>query len=211
MDLPNKYKMSGVGVLIKKSPRSKFSKGGPVSAAENILQTEAKKRGWTPEQTNLFRQFADDVGWVEADSIPTRTQNDDPKGIGRGKYQVEMDSLRREAAKNNPEQYKRYKDLTGSSSVYVNRYKNYKAKNNLPLTKEEIELFKNKDLDFSQIPEDLQDAMFYTDKLQKPNFAVDDLVTGKISPNDAWYKYHYAGKDESKRNLFNERLAKRSQ
>jgi hypothetical protein len=211
MDLPNKYKMSGVGVLIKKSPRSKFSEGGPVSAAENILQTEAKKRGWTPEQTNLFRQFADDVGWVEADSIPTRTQNDDPKGIGRGKYQVEMDSLRREATKNNPEQYKRYKDLTGSSSVYVNRYKNYKAKNNLPLTKEEIELFKNKDLDFSRIPEDLQDAMFYTDKLQKPNFAVDDLVTGKISPNDAWYKYHYAGKDESKRNLFNERLAKRSQ
>ena len=211
MDLPNKYKMSGVGVLIKKSPRSKFSEGGKVSAAETILQTEAKKRGWTPEQTNLFRQFADDVGWVEADSIPTRTQNDDPKGIGRGKYQVEMDSLRREAAKNNPEQYKRYKDLTGSSSVYVNRYKNYKAKNNLPLTKDEIELFKNKDLDFSKIQEDLQDAMFYTDKLQKPNFAVNDLVTGKISPNDAWYKYHYAGKDESKRNLFNERLAKRPQ
>ncbi len=188
-----------------------FKHGGPHSAAETILQTVAKKRGWTPEQTNLFRQFADDVGWVEADSIPTRTQNDDPKGIGRGKYQVEMDSLRREAAKNNPEEYKRYKDLTGSSSVYVNRYKNYKAKNNLPLTKDEIELFKNKDLDFSQIPEDLQDAMFYTDKLQKPNFAVDDLVTGKISPNDAWYNYHYAGKDESKRNLFNERLAKRPQ
>jgi len=188
-----------------------FKHGGPHSAAENILQTAAKKRGWTPEQTKLFSQFADDVGWVEADSIPTRTQNDDPKGIGRGKYQVEMDSLRREAVKNNPEEYKKYKDLTGSSSVYVNRYKNYKAKNNLPLTKEEIELFKNKDLDFSKIPEDLQDAMFYTDKLQKPNFAVDDLVTGKISPNDAWYKYHYAGKDESKRNLFNERLAKRPQ
>jgi len=88
--------------------------------------------------------------------------------------------------------------------------KNFKEINNIPLTKREIELFKNKDLDFSKVPEDLQDAMFYTDKLMKPNFAVNDLVKGKISHNDAWYKYHYAGSDKSKINLLNERVALRN-
>jgi len=37
MDLPNKYKMSGVGVLIKKSPRSKFSEGGPVLSSDQKM------------------------------------------------------------------------------------------------------------------------------------------------------------------------------
>jgi hypothetical protein len=93
--------------------------------------------------------------------------------------------------------------------VYVNRYKNFKEINNIPLTEREIELFKNTDLDFSKVPEDLQDAMFYTDKLMKENFPVNDLVKGKLSHNDAWYKYHYAGTDESKLNLLNERVSLR--
>ena len=187
-----------------------FSNGGELSADEVILMAAAKKRGWSPEESNVFRVHKDLVGWTESDNIPTRTQGDDPRGIGRGKYQVEMDSLRREAAKDNPEEYKRYKDFGGSSSVYVNRYKNFKEINNIPLTKREIELFKNKDLDFSKVPEDLQDAMFYTDKLMKKNFPVNDLVKGKLSHNDAWYKYHYAGSDESKLNLLNERVSLRN-
>ena len=186
-----------------------FNEGGKLSADEIILMTAAKKRGWTPEESNVFRVHKDLVGWTESDNIPTRTQGDDPRGTGRGKYQVEMDSLRREAAKDNPEEYKRYKDFGGSSSVYVNRYKNFKEINNIPLTEREIELFKNTDLDFSKVPEDLQDAMFYTDKLMKENFPVNDLVKGKLSHNDAWYKYHYAGTDESKLNLLNERVSLR--
>ena len=186
-----------------------LAEGGELSADEIILRIASKKRGWTPEEANVFRVHKDLVGWTESDNIPTRTQGDDPRGTGRGKYQVEMDSLRREAAKDNPEEYKRYKELTGSSGVYVNRYKNFKSKNNIPLTKREIELFKNKDLDFSKVPEDLQDAMFYTDKLMKPEFPVNDLVKGKLSHNDAWYKYHYAGTDDSKLNLLNERVALR--
>jgi hypothetical protein len=188
-----------------------FSNGVSLTADEIILQAAAQKRGWTPEQANVLRIHKDLVGWTEADNIPTRTQDDKPEGIGRGKYQVEMDSLRREAAKNNPEEYKKYKDLQGSSSVYVQRYQNFKKKNNIPLTEQEIELFKNKDLDFSKVPEELQDAMFYTDKLEKKQFPVNDLVTGKLSHNDAWYKYHYAGKDKSKLNLLNERVAMRPQ
>ena len=186
-----------------------FNEGGELSADEIILMTASEKRGWTPEESNVFRVHKDLVGWTESDNIPTRTQGDDPRGTGRGKYQVEMDSLRREAAKDNPEEYKKYKDFGGSSSVYVNRYKNFKEINNIPLTEREIELFKNTDLDFSKVPEDLQDAMFYTDKLMKENFPVNDLVKGKLSHNDAWYKYHYAGTDESKLNLLNERVSLR--
>ena len=36
--------------------------------------------------------------------------------------------------------------------------------------------------------------------------SLEDLVTGKISHNDAWYTTHYAGKDESKLNKLNERI-----
>ena len=187
-----------------------LAEGGKLSADEIILMAAAKKRGWSPEESNVFRVHKDLVGWTESDNIPTRTQGDNPTGIGRGKYQVEMDSLRREAAKDNPEEYKKYKDFGGSSSVYVNRYKNFKKINNIPLTEREIQLFKNKDLDFSKVPEDLQDAMFYTDKLMKKNFPVNDLVKGKLSHNDAWYKYHYAGSDESKLNLLNERVSLRN-
>lgn len=45
MDLPNKYKMSGVGVLIKKSSRSKFSEGGKVSTNEQMDRLGFEKGG----------------------------------------------------------------------------------------------------------------------------------------------------------------------
>jgi len=58
MDLPNKYKMSGVGVLIKKSPRSKFSEGGKVSTNEQMDRLGFDNGGETPGPPKFEKRIA---------------------------------------------------------------------------------------------------------------------------------------------------------
>ena len=78
---------------------------------------------------------------------------------------------------------------------------------NIPLSARDKEIIDQIDnnLDFSTLTEDEQDAIFYADQAMG-KLPLVDLLTGKLSENDAWYLYHYAGKDETKRNKLNERL-----
>ena len=54
------------------------------------------------------------------------------------------------------------------------------------------------DIDFSKLPESLQDDIFYASAAQKEGFLLDDLASGKLSEKDAWLNYHWAGSDEER-------------
>ena len=67
------------------------------------------------------------------------------------------------------------------------------------------------EVNFSKLPESLQDDIFYASSAQKKGFLLDDLASGKLSEKDAWLNYHWAGKEEdrkSKSDLWDKRFVK---
>ena len=64
-------------------------------------------------------------------------------------------------------------------------------------------------IDFSMLPEQLQDELFYADKQQNPNFKLAELGSGKLSMKDAWLNYHWSGAEaerESKSNYYDKKI-----
>tara|TARA_R100001594_G_scaffold22222_3_gene42971 strand:- start:2619 stop:3467 length:849 start_codon:yes stop_codon:yes gene_type:complete len=64
-------------------------------------------------------------------------------------------------------------------------------------------------IDFSTLPENLQDELFYADKQQDPDFKLLDLSSGELSMKNAWLDYHWSGSAvdrESKANYFDRKM-----
>jgi hypothetical protein len=160
-----------------------FNIGGEVSLAELVLNAIQKDpdRNYTDEEIQVLQQHADYVGNAESDRIPDRIQMGG--GPGRGKYQYEI------STENKPGQQ--------GAKTAVNRYIKFKKDKKLTLTEEDKQLMQNKNPDFSKLSEDMQDAIFYADKAMG-NMPVGDLVKGKLSHENAWADYHWAGNPEER-------------
>ncbi len=152
-----------------------FNEGGEVSEANIILQAIKSERQYNQEQIDRLKEHSRLVGYMESDSIPDRVQIGG--GPGRGKHQYEI---------------KGSIDGSGASKTAVNRYITFKTNRGLGLTKRDLLLKENKNPDFSKLPEDLQDAIFYADKALG-YLPVDDLVNKKLSHEEAWVDYHLIG------------------
>jgi len=159
-----------------------FVDGGKVSnLAEVILNQIQKNRNYTEEDLEKLREHSRLVGYAESDNIADRVQTGG--GPGRGKYQYELSSKDKEGQQ--------------GAKTAVNRYINFKQKNKIPLTDKDLELMADKNPDFSKLSEDMQDAIFYADKAMG-KLPVDDLVKGRLSQEEAWADYHWAGNPEER-------------
>jgi len=148
---------------------------------QELLNKEAKKRGWSDEQTSVFEAWRSGVGKVESNNIADRLQGDDEKGIGRGKYQYE--STRG----------------SGTNKTALNRLVSllkihgYSLKD-LP-ENDRLELEKP-DPDFAKLSEGTQDMAFLADKSMAKETKLNDLVEGKINFDDAWINWHWKGQKD---------------
>jgi len=190
--LPQEDEYGGIEKKKRRVKRLGFIEGGSTSVVDIILNAIQKQRNYTNEQMDVLKEHADLVANAESDRIPTRIQTSG--GPGRGKYQYEI------STKAKPGQQ--------GAKTAVNRYIQFKKDNNISLTDKDLELMANKNPDFSKLPEETQDAIFYADKYQHPKFSLGDLVTGKLSQTEAWADYHWAGNPnerEAKINYFVEK------
>ena len=155
-----------------------LAEGGILGLAQIILDAIQKdpNRNYTDEEIEVLKQHADYVANAESDRIPDRIQMGG--GPGRGKYQYEI------VTEDKPGQQ--------GAKTAVNRYINLKNKYGIPLTEEDMLLRQDENPDFSKISEDMQDAIFYADKAMG-NMPVGNLVRGRLSHEDAWADYHWAG------------------
>ena len=153
----------------------------PTINYKTLLEKEAKKRKWTPEQVAVFEQWRNNVGQMESNNDPSVQQKGG--GPGRGKYQYEVKSEKG----------------SGANISAVNRLKSYLSNNGLSLSdlpyKDHLELMTDNP-DFSKLSSETQDMIFLADKALAKDTKLDDLVTGKISQEEAWAKWHWKGKDE---------------
>jgi hypothetical protein len=172
-----------------KRDRVPFDRGGEgrIIKEGSILELIRKHRG--DAVANSLVSFGDKVGEIESNNIPTRVQDIKldgqlvADGPGRGKYQFEMF----------------YRGGKGGAKTAVQRalnlYEQYgqKAPENL------IKLSLQKDIDFSKLPESLQDDIFYANAAMKKGFRLDDLASGKLTEKEAWLTHHWAGKEEDRK------------
>lgn len=137
---------------------------------ERYITALAKKKGWTPQQTENFRKYGDAVAFTESNNNPNAVQIGG--GPGRGKYQYEVG---------------------GSVQTALNRLKSFNRAMGIEdnFTKKDREILSSKDPDFSKLSEDAQDAVFVADTWGKA--PTDEIASGQISPEDTWVKYHWAG------------------
>ena len=171
----------------------------------NVILNALKSQGsgdrfyYTDEEIQELKNYGSSVALVESDRKPSAVQIVAGKavGAGRGKYQYEVSINELDSTLGG----------SGANKTALQRYKNFHKMYNIPLTARDQEIINEIDnnLDFSTLSEQEQDAIFYADQAMG-SLSLKDLVTGKISYNDAWYTTHYAGKDETKRNKLNERL-----
>ena len=148
-----------------------------------LLQKEAEQRGWTPEQVSIFEQWRNNVGQVESNNNPSISQVGG--GPARGKYQYEVKAGQG----------------SGANIDAVGRLKTYLKKNNLSfddLPASDQKVLKTEDPDFSLLSSDTQDIIFLADKSLAAKTPLNDLVTGKISQDEAWTQWHWKGKEKDK-------------
>ena len=161
--------------------------GGNVEANQEmstkVLGAIKNERGYTEEEIKVLKEHANQVGFMESDNIPDRKQIDG--GPGRGKYQYEI---------------KGSIDGSGANQTAVTRYKNFLKRHNIKPTERDVEIISSKNLDFSTLSEDEQDAIFYADKAMGM-LPIDNLVRGRLSQAEAWVDYHHAGKKEDREKM----------
>ena len=171
---------------LKKSLKKRQAKrnGGDVEAQESlsnqILKTIQQNRNWSDDETAILNSFANLVGYAESDNQADRLQ--DSGGPGRGMYQYEIGE-------------------SEGASTGRNRFFNFAKNNNINVPEEYLGLLGEQgptSIDFSKLPQDLQTAIFYADKAEHPEFKLNDLVSGKLSPENAWADYHWAGDPKEK-------------
>ena len=145
-----------------------FDKGGEVGG--EVLKYIAEARGY--EDSTFLQEYADDVKWQESRGKgPKTVQNNN--GPARGSYQVEGSegSSRNETILNRAVKfYKKYPDAPKSKEIQ------YALEQ------------RGKDLDFSSLSEDTQDALFYMDA-ERGMLPLDELASGKLDSKTAWVTY----------------------
>jgi hypothetical protein len=139
--------------------------------SEKRLGEMKVKRSWTDDQVDRLKRFARTVAWLESNGNPKAVQANGP---GRGKYQYEI------------------KEGSGASSTARKRYENYYAKSKELPTEEENKFLKDSDPDLTNYSEDLQDCIFYVNHYMGKT-PMNDVVSGKITFEDAWIAYHWSG------------------
>jgi hypothetical protein len=165
-----------------------------------VLDLIRLKRG--DEVADALKNYGGKVAEIESNNMPTRIQDIEldngeiiADGPARGKYQYEMF----------------YRGGSGAAKTAVNSTINLYKKYNKKVPDELYKLSLQEDVDFSKLPESLQDDIFYASSAQKKGFLLDDLASGKLSEKDAWLNYHWAGKEEdrkSKSDLWDKRFVK---
>lgn len=170
-----------------------------LSPAAKVLQTEAKKRNLTKEEVKRLRKWANNVAEVESEGIANRLQNDSENGIGRGKYQFEIQ-------KNvNGE-----KVGSGTAKTAANRFFNWEKQNGkLNIPKKDREELKKDMPDFSKLSENTQDAVFFIHHSLHPQTPLSKIAKGNYDPKEAWINFHWAGDDKkapAKRNMWDSRI-----
>ena len=160
--------------------------------------------GYTDEEIQIVKNYARNVALTESDNIVDRIQEVEllggeglqKIGAGRGKYQFEV-----------LENLLGGENGSGANNTALNRYAGFFNTFNIVPNQQEQNLIDMVDtnLDFSTLNEDQQDAIFYAD-LAMGKLVLEDLVTEKISQNDAWFTTHYAGPNKALANKLNERL-----
>jgi len=187
------------------SPNNREANGAINTEQYTLLDAIAKDPKYGEAVSDSLQSFGGKVGFLESDNIADRVQNDGGGGPGRGKYQYEMNVFNNE--NNNPQ--------GGAETAVrrlINSYKNYGIEipedinNLLNLSKIDEPSY---NIDFSMLPEQLQDELFYADKQQNPNFKLAELGSGELSMKDAWLNYHWSGAEaqrESKSNYYDKKI-----
>ena len=167
-----------------------------VPQSSQVLDWISKNRGDLVAKA-LVRHSVD-VAEIESRNDPNAVQkierdgqfvNDGP---GRGKYQYETSKG------------------SGANKTAITRYKEFHKNNNLKIPEQYQVLLEKNNVDFSTLPEALQDDIFYADKNQGL-IPLGDLASGKLSSKKAWLKYHWAGSKEDrpkKEKMWDERFNK---
>ena len=204
--------MSLLNTLRDRVSRIKKADGGEIENKKSIfvdkkdiILNTLKEQGsgdrfyYTDEEIENLESYAYNVALAESDHIVNAIQKVGGKeaGPGRGKYQYEISVNELDSTLGG----------SGANKTALQRYKNFHEMYNIPLTERDQEIIDEIDnnLDFSTLSESEQDAIFYANQAMG-KLSLEDLVTGKISHNDAWYTTHYKGTDESKRNYLNDRI-----
>lgn len=146
-----------------------------------LLEREASKRGWGEEEVGRFENWRNQVAEIESNNIANRTQGDSDTGIGRGKYQYELGKAG---------------GGSGAAKTAVTRLNTYLDRNNLSLSmlpKEDVAILQSKEPDFSKLSEETQDIIFLADKSMAKDVPLNKLVSGEISPQEAWLDWHWRG------------------
>jgi len=101
-----------------------------------------------------LKRFGEDVALLESSSILGRSNPDVHQkegGPGRGKYQYELDE-----------------GGSGANKTAITRYRNFAEEYDYEIPEEWDKLLTDGDVDFSKLPEALQDDIFYADKERSP-------------------------------------------
>ena len=154
-----------------------------MSSGGSVLEAIRKIRG--EAVADALVKHSNDVAEIESRNNAAAIQKikrdgqfvDD--GPGRGKYQYETSKG------------------SGANKTAITRYKEFYKKNNLKIPDEYEILLSEKDVDFSKLPEELQNDIFYADK-NEGLIPLDDLASGKLTSKEAWLKYHWAGKEKDR-------------
>ena len=174
--------------LVSTKGLASFRKGGKVSTNEQmdrlgfsngsaVLNYIAQARGY--EDPAFLKQYADEVKWQETRGAgPTTVQNNN--GPARGSYQVEgsQGSSRNETILQRAQNfYEKYPDAPKSKEI------TYALEQ------------RGKDLDFSSLSEDTQDALFYMDA-ERGTLPLNELASGKLNHKTAWMNHWNQGPDQ---------------
>ena len=169
-------------------PVTEIPAGQEFNPVETVRPLDLIRENRGDAVADSLQRYGEKVAEIESNNMPDRVQliKRDGKfvedGPGRGKYQFEMF----------------YAGGSGAAKTAINSTINLYKKYNQKVPDELYKLSLQEDIDFSKLPESLQDDIFYASAAQKEGFLLDDLASGKLSEKDAWLNYHWAGSDEER-------------
>ena len=169
-------------------PVTQIPAGQEFTPVETVRPLDLIRENRGDAVADSLQRYGNKVAEIESNNMPSRVQliKRDGKfvedGPGRGKYQFEMF----------------YAGGSGAAKTAINSTINLYKKYNQKVPEELYKLSLQEDIDFSKLPESLQDDIFYASAAQKEGFLLDDLASGKLSEKDAWLNYHWAGSDEER-------------
>lgn len=159
------------GVVSLEDLRLGFNEGGNIEkVVADLLTFIAKKRGYG--NTNRIEDYARQVAWQESRGKGYDIVQEGG-GPARGKYQVEG-----------------YKGSRRNDTMIQRAINFYEKNPDAPKSKkiEYVLTQKGKDLDFSTLSEETQDALFYIDA-EAGTLPLDDVQSGELNFREAWIKH----------------------